>query len=1087
MTEAYFNLKQKLEELGYNYNLPIDAIPLVECIVADLLQTTRSLQHYMDLSKDALIERDSLMKETEPYKHDNVKLIQENNSLHKQIIELKEENMKLSKESKRKVKGMTEEIMRKDTIISKLQHDVRDLSLRGLCTTTQSSRNKSRRKDDETPTVSKIFNCNCQANYESDKETLSKNIQILREKNEAFCDEIIMLKTQVEHRDREIVRLSMLLEEGRPIATVSKSFNMNKPEITDQTLIQQLNEMKKENVALKKEIDCGLEKQHEAMSRALKLADKNKCLEEELQKVDKLALQVEEDCNRRLASYKNEINYLQTRLETLSIRNSELRKELSKCHEKEKSPHSYSTQESLHLALKEKEILQKEINDLININKDLQDKIFSLSQYNKNYHHKMSTDCQYNNTGSKCLQREDLQNLLFDERKKYEKYIQEIQEKLSETLNIFNKHVPVNTDRSNKLDISSNNSFVRDLHNRLCESEQKILMLKKENDELKCNIAQQEDSNKENFKDVIRHLNLENAQLTKENISLSQEISQYKLANSFQQNKSDCNDKKISKVKEQNDSLKREQDLIKRDLQEYRSRYEETVMVVEKLKRELALKQKEIDNLEAENCSYKMTNRTGKASAEQLREECKFLREQIKLMQNDVIKEKTLASQIKNIQIETERNSSELQSELLTMQKKLSLSIDNVSSLEKKCKELLSMINFLKIDKANLIESIKSLDQERDKLVIELDNKTETVSNLEQKLNNQIFEQTKLEKENEELKRKLNLQKSLEHKISDYESQITFLNSEILRLSQQYDTAVMENKHLQNSLADANGASKLIRLELDKSKKEVDTLKQQLQHYVAEVRRIEELLSQKEAERSDMLEQFASLSVEANILENTNHSLESESASKTIQLQTYVNKIQNLESKILDKDNIIDSQAAQIAAMTCKVSSLENEIKLISDEKKTLEQNVSYLKQMCNNLQIEQSHNCLELKDTDSELKLYENKIRSLSNTKAKLQTQNDELKMKLSTTENLLSNARREIVELQLALQDATSETKSLQDCVSRLSRREADIHEQTLTNEDIDIPFTLEDTIHEVDNEDDEQHVLHKSYSKYSHGSTI
>ncbi|CAK1586065.1 unnamed protein product [Parnassius mnemosyne] len=1085
--EKYFDLKQKLEALGYNYTLSIDAVPLVECVIADLLQTTRSLQHYMDLCKEVLQERDSLIMEVEPYKCDNAKLISENNQLHKEIIQLKEENMKLSKENKRRNKCLTDELIKKDTLIIKLQHDLRDLSLRNLCTSTQSTRSKSKRKEEETPTISNICVCNnTQRNTDlaNNKHELCENIQLLKEKNEALCDEILLLKSQVEHRDNEIVRLKMLLEGGRPIPTVNKVCSDKNANI-DQSIIKQLNEIKKENDALKKEINIGLEKQHEAMLRALTLADKNKVLEEELLKVDKLALTVEKDCNNRLAVLKNELTFLQSNLESLKMKNSELEKELSEYRNKENC-----IQESFNLALKEKDVLQKEIKDLIDINRNLQDKIVTLSQINKSYYDKISTDLQYSQSYPKCLQKDDLQKLLMDERERYEKYMNNIQEKLSEALDLFNKYTPEKLKKSCNLLISPENAIIRDLHNRLCESEQKILMLKKENDELKCKSIQQEDCNKQNFKDIIKHLNIENAQLTKENIYLSQQISQYKMHNSAQQNRDEYTIQEYSKLKEKNEVLLRELDFSKKDKHEYQMRYNELTDLVEKLKRDLALKQKQIEHLEEENCAYKMTNRTGKASAEQLREECDFLKEQIKKIQNDVIKEKTLASQIKHIQIETERNSSEIHDELLSMQKKLSISRENIGQLEKKCKELQSEINSLKNDKSNLIENIKSLDQERDKLVIELDNKTESISSLEQKINNKVFEISKLENENAELKRKLNLYKTSEYKLSDYESQIMFLNSEIQRLTQKYDNATIENKHLQNSLADANGTLKLTKLELEKSKKDVDSLKQQLQHYVTEVRRIEELLSQKEAERSDMLEQFASLSVEANILENTNHSLESESASKSIQLQTYVNKIQSLEAQLMDKDNVIDSQSAQISTMTCKISKLENEIRLISDEKKILDQNVSHLKQMCNNLKVEQSNNILDLKDTDSELKIYENKIKSLTTVKIRLQMENDELKDKLNTTEKLLLNARREIVELKLALQDATSETKSLQDCVSRLSRREPEVHEHTLT--DIELPPTLGETIDEIRNEDEDSvlHgdlILYKSYSKHSHGSTI
>lgn len=1039
MGEAYFNLKRKLEELGYNNLLPIDAVPLVDCILADLLQTTRSLQHYMDMSKEALMQRDSLMLEAEPYKCDNAKLIQENNHIHRENMKLKEDYLKVMKESSRKIKTLSEELVKKDTIISKLQHDVRDLGLRGLCAETLSSRNRSKRKECD----SNLRSCACNDRkfYTSDNDLteLNKKITLLEDQIHENNDQIIILKNQVEHRDNEIIRLNMVLEGGRPLTAVNKDC-CNPSDSKMQNLIKELHNLESANDALKKEIANGLEKQHEAMLRALTLADKNKSLQEELQKVDTLALKVEEDCNKRLAIMMNDVKFMQTRVEGLTMKNSELERQISSYRSTRDSANANNIQESLNLARKENEALQREVKDLVELNKSLQEKIMAISNtcrsYETNYDYAQIKDRQ------KCPTRDELQVLLEHERLKYEKNIMNIQEKMAETMSVFNKHMSKSKDHdSHPSSRSHENAFIRDLHSKLCESEQRMLILKKENNEMQSKMMNHQESNKQNYKDVISQLNVENSELSKENIALSQQLSHYKNMNPANSNNRDEYTKRqVDKLKDTIGELRQEILLLKKDKNEYNLRYKESMEVSGKLKRDLIRKQKEIEQLEDENSSYKMTNRNGKASTDHLKDECHFLKEKIKNMQSDVIKEKTLASQIKNIQIETERSSTEVQNELLSVQRKLSLSKNTVDSLEKKCKELQSEIAALRNDKSNLIDNIRQVDQERDKLVIELDHKTEKNSVLEQKVNSQNYEISKLHNEISDLKRKLNSSIVFEHKLLDTEQQMAFLNGELLRLNQQLDTATIENKHLQNSLADINGTMRVSKIEYDKSRKEVEGLKQQLQHYVAEIRRIEELLSHKEADRSDMLEQFASLSVEANILENTNHSLESESASKSMQLQTYISKIEIFESKLLDKENIIESQSSQIAAMSCKINSLENEIKLVTEEKAILEQNVAYLKQMCNNLQDERTNTIQGLGNVDSELKLYENRIKSLSGAKASLEVEKENMKESLLTTEKLLGKARKEIVDLKLALQDATSETQSLQD---RLTRRETEIHE--------------------------------------------
>lgn len=1007
-------------------------------------------------------------------------------------MKLTEEHLKLSKESKRKIKSLTEELMKKDITISKLQHDIRDLSLRGLCTDTFSSRNKSKRKEGESTNLSKVCICNERKSAHSDKDVteLANKIHALEEKNDAYCDEILVLKNQVEHRDEEIIRLNMLLEGGRPLTAISKDCcNLSSSERI-QSLLKDLRELESANELLKKEVESGLEKQHEAMLRALSLADKNKSLQDELHKVDTLALKVEEDCNSRLASMVKEVEFLQKRVEGLELKNSGLERKLQEQQLKDNTPRIIKLQEELTAALKENEALHNEVKDVMELNKNLQDKIFKLPQLSKPQDH--GDEYGYNRDKMDCLTKTDLQKLLREERNKYELHMTTVQEKMNEIMKTFSQHMSKCKDKdSPKVSHSKENAFIRDLHTKLCEGEQKILMLMKQNDELKRKTSYVEENSKQNFKDVISQLNVENAELSKENIELSKQLSQYKSLNTVRHSdRGDFYRNDAQKLKDQVNELLNQIQILKKDKQEYNLRYKEALELSEKLKMDLVFKQKEIEHLEAENCSYKMTSRNGMASTEHLKEECNFLREQLKKMQSDVIKEKTLSSQIKNIQLETERSGNELQNELLNVQKKLTLSNDTIDSLERKCKELQSEISSLRNEKSNLIENIKKVDKERDKLVIELDHKTENACMLEQKIKSQKYEIEKLENEISDLKRKLNVNKVSEHKLADHETQINFLNGEIQRLTKQLDNAIMENKQLQNSLADANGTLKLNKIEYEKSRKEVDTLRQQLQHYVAEIRRIEELLSHKEAERADMLEHFASLSVEANILENTNHSLESESASKTVQLQTSTSRIQSLEAKLMDKETMVEAQASRIAAMQCKINSLENEVKLITEEKTILEQNVAYLKQMCSNLQSENCNTIRGINETDSEIKLYETRIRSLSNKKTKLEVENEGMKQNLATTEKLLSNARKEIVELKLALQDATSETKLLQESVNRLTRRDDEPHESpTAKDHEYELPLML-DEIHEESHEDDEEsaryHRSRKSFTKYSHSSS-
>lgn len=50
----YRFLQSQLSSLGYEHEFAIDSLPLLECLVADLLQTTDTMKHYKELSRGCL-------------------------------------------------------------------------------------------------------------------------------------------------------------------------------------------------------------------------------------------------------------------------------------------------------------------------------------------------------------------------------------------------------------------------------------------------------------------------------------------------------------------------------------------------------------------------------------------------------------------------------------------------------------------------------------------------------------------------------------------------------------------------------------------------------------------------------------------------------------------------------------------------------------------------------------------------------------------------------------------------------------------------------------------------------------------------
>lgn len=67
-----------------------------------------------------------------------------------------------------------------------------------------------------------------------------------------------------------------------------------------------------------------------------------------------------------------------------------------------------------------------------------------------------------------------------------------------------------------------------------------------------------------------------------------------------------------------------------------------------------------------------------------------------------------------------------------------------------------------------------------------------------------------------------------------------------------------------------------------------------------------------ETERTEMLNHFRSLSLEATVLENSNHSLESEAAEARGALQSARDRLLDLDHQVSDKENLIKGCEAQV-------------------------------------------------------------------------------------------------------------------------------------------------------------------------------
>ena len=108
--EAKFGiLRRRLDQLGYKQPLGLDAVPLTERMLCDLMHTKETLRDAESKLGTHQREREVFTQHVEPYRQDNANLVQENNTLHSQITKAKECNESKMRDLKSTLRRMDHE------------------------------------------------------------------------------------------------------------------------------------------------------------------------------------------------------------------------------------------------------------------------------------------------------------------------------------------------------------------------------------------------------------------------------------------------------------------------------------------------------------------------------------------------------------------------------------------------------------------------------------------------------------------------------------------------------------------------------------------------------------------------------------------------------------------------------------------------------------------------------------------------------------------------------------------------------------------------------------------------------------------
>ncbi|ENN78929.1 hypothetical protein YQE_04606, partial [Dendroctonus ponderosae] len=749
MGSKFLKLRQQLDELGYLQDLVPECIPLVEKLLLDLNTTTTSLQKYMKISQHALEERDFLELGAEPYKCDNAKLIRECNDLHQAFIHFKEQHEKIQRDLRRQASNLQTQLdncsLEKNKLIGQIQTLEKEKYRKG------SKLNAA--KDALCKSKPNINIDSAMASAKNTNAELKRQLKDLEDKHLQLTEDNTVLKNQVKTRDEQIERLQSLMEGGR-------SYNSAK----------------------------AIAKQHEAMKRALHLAERNRQLEKELKDVDEIALAVEAECNNTVKGNSEKVarnlfyncdflfDRLQDRINESLVLIQNLERDNTKLkHAKlELSADLDSVKlEKNHLQaqLKKEEDDKKKLTDKINSftiiekldsvkedvtrsTQEVQSNVEQLIMKSKKTHKKSCKKSNKSPTKNRSPTRTEPVKSSIDNAESNKKCCCESGNCIKNLRDLLDKEVEyreVHAKQSME-DLRQEKEFYMKEYHRALEqlrnvpnyeiSENGIAQLKQQLKDKENQIKQLEDE--------IQKMNWEKSQTLKGELP-GQTYSKVPCTKStcrIRERELEIKSQDLKYIEMENNNLKAKLQSIN----------ESALFNEERMKKAFKDMEEHIRKLEDERRDLVKTELTHRSNMSHLEDDYRSALDQLQKTQQELNAQRANYAQLKLLHEQTDRSLSEVQVQLIRAQSELANYQSKVKDSSRDSlaydKEIARLKSDIQIMQANLTK----IDREKDDLMNNLDTKTEKVALLEDNLASKSKMISKLEDELKELNRRLSLQ-----------------------------------------------------------------------------------------------------------------------------------------------------------------------------------------------------------------------------------------------------------------------------------------------------------------------------------------
>ncbi|KFO26485.1 Centrosomal protein of 135 kDa [Fukomys damarensis] len=1034
----YINIRKRLDQLGYRQTLTVECLPLVEKLFSDLVHTTESLRQSKLSSVKAEKESANFDFVLEPYKLENARLSKENNELYLELMKLRECSEQNIKELKTTLKKCTRETadlkFLNNQYIHKLKllekeskaknEKIQQLQEKNLHAVVQTPGGKKRSiafrrqrmQIDEPAPPSEVssypvpqpddpYIADLLQVADNRIQELQQEVHQLQEKLAVMENGVRDYSQQIELREREIERLSVALDGGRPPDVLSLE-TRNK---TNEKLIAHLNVqvdfLQQANKDLEKHIQELMETKETVATEVVNLSNKNEKLCQELTEIDHLAQQLER--------HKEEV------LETADKELGEA-KELDLCHkEKERLSDELLLKSDLetvvHQLEQEKQRLSKKIESFAVTEREL-----TLEVERMRLEHGIKRRDKLPSRLDTFLKG------IEEERDYYKKELEKLQHIIQRRSCSINYCAH---ERNQVFKTSEKGDYNSEIH-----------LVTRERDELQHMLERFE----KYMEDIQCNVKLLTAERDK--LSVLYNEAQEELCALRQESTHTTVPSSLVNL------MEKEKELALSDLRRVMAEKEDLREKLKNIQEMSALGQSELEktiehltcvNHQLESEKYELQSKVliMKETIESLENKSKLQAQKLSHVAGDSSHQKTEMNSLRVVNEQLQRSLDDYQHRLSIKRGELESAQEQIKILEEKIDELNLKMTSQNEEAHAMKKTIGVIDKEKDFLQETVDEKTEKIANLQEIL---------ASKEKAIAQMKIT--------VSEYESSMT---------------------QLKETLSNRDREISSLRRQLDATLKELDEVGKSREISFKENRRLQDDLAtmareNQEQENQDLLDRFQMLHNCAEDWEIKAHQAEGESSSVRLELLSIDTerrhlreRVDLLEKEIQEHINAHHAYESQISSMAKAMASLEEELRHQEEEKATVLNDLSSLRELCikfdsrkdvmtqqlnsKNLELERALVELENVKSESELlkKQLSNERYTIKNLESLLATNRDKefhshlnshekdteiqlLKEKLTLSESKLTSQSRENTMLRAKVGQLQTDYDSLKRQIS-------------------------------------------------------